>query len=322
LNQAANDYDQIKDLGGPYDALIASAAETHGVPYDLLHKQLFKESSFNPKAVSPTGPRGIGQFTRATGNAYGLLTDDDFFDPTKSIDAAARYMKDNLRLAGGDELKALLYYNQGAGKSGQAQAAAYDRGDFSGVSEEAVKYLRGLADVTNTGRRAELDSYSGSYVAPAGIEKEPTAVPGGQPDSQASLNFAGVDVAPRATPFAQKLYETTGSTEERGQGGLFEGTKAAAEEGIKTSVLGMMVRAATQNQNANFMQTYTMMRDVFNDPMQNGRLSDWTDADYDKLRTSGLDPQFYDVVLRGYRENFDQNLELALENQKLVKCCR
>lgn len=54
-------------------------------------------------------------------------------------------------------------------------------------------------------------------------------------------------------------------------------------------------------------------------PMQNGRLSDWTDADYDKLRTSGLDPQFYDVVLRGYRENFDQNLQLALDNQKLVK---
>lgn len=321
-NQSANDYAQIKDLGGPYDALIASACEAHGVPYDLLHKQLFKESSFNPMAVSPTGPRGLGQFTRATGKAYGLLTDDDFFDPTKSIDAAARYMKDNLKLARGDELKALLYYNQGAGKSGQAQAAAYDRGDFSGVSEEAVKYMRDLADVTNTGRSAELGAYvkpDGGYEAPAGIEKEPTAVPGGQPDSQASLNFAGVDVAPRATPFAQKLYETTGSTEERGEGGLFEGTKAAAEEGIKTSVLGMMVRAATQNQNANFMQTYTMMRDVFNDPMQNGRLSDWTDADYDKLRSSGLDPQFYDVVLRGYRENFDQNLQLALDNQKLVK---
>lgn len=317
-----NGYSRIKDEGGPYDALIASACEAHGVPYDLLHKQLFKESSFNPMAVSPTGPRGLGQFTRATGKAYGLLTDDDFFDPTKSIDAAARYMKDNLKLARGDELKALLYYNQGAGKSGQAQAAAYDRGDFSGVSEEAVKYMRDLADVTNTGRSAELGAYvkpDGGFEAPAGIAKEPTAVPGGQPNSQASLGFTGVDVAPQATPFAQKLYETTGSTKERGEGGLFEGTKAAAEEGIKTSVLGMMVRAATQNQNANFMQTYTMMRDVFNDPMQNGRLSDWTDGDYDKLRNSGLDPQFYDVVLRGYRENFDQNLQLALENQKLVK---
>ncbi|APQ13509.1 hypothetical protein BJP27_19145 [Pseudomonas oryzihabitans] len=87
-NQAANDYNHIKNIGGPYDALIASAAETHGVPYDLLHKQLFEESSFNPMAVSPTGPRGLGQFTRVTGKAYGLLTDDDFFNPTKSIDAA------------------------------------------------------------------------------------------------------------------------------------------------------------------------------------------------------------------------------------------
>jgi len=314
-----NGYSRIKDEGGPYDALIASACEAHGVPYDLLHKQLFKESSFNPMAVSPTGPRGLGQFTRATGKAYGLLTDDDFFDPTKSIDAAARYMKDNLRLARGDELKALLYYNQGAGKSGQAQAAAYDRGDFSGVSEEAVKYMRDLADVTNTGRSAELGAYEGSYAPPAGIEKGPTAVPGGQPDSLASLSFAGVDVAPRVTPFAQKLYETTGSTKERDDVGLFDGSGVAAEAGIKTSVLGMMVRAASHNQNADFRQTFTKVQDLFNPRLLIDGVADWTDEDYDKLRASGLDPQYYDVILRGHRENFSQNLQLAKENQKLME---
>ena len=83
------DYDKVKAQGSPFDSLIQDAANAHGVSYDLLHKQLFAESSFNPKAKSPTGPRGIGQFTKATGKAYGLLSDEDFYDPAKSIDAAA-----------------------------------------------------------------------------------------------------------------------------------------------------------------------------------------------------------------------------------------
>lgn len=52
-NQSANDYAQIKDLGGPYDVLIASAAETHGVPYDLLHKQLFRNPASAPGLSAP-----------------------------------------------------------------------------------------------------------------------------------------------------------------------------------------------------------------------------------------------------------------------------
>ena len=54
------DYAQVKAAGSPFDSLIQTAAADYGVPYDLLHKQIFKESSFNPNAVSPTGPRGLG----------------------------------------------------------------------------------------------------------------------------------------------------------------------------------------------------------------------------------------------------------------------
>ena len=127
-------YEKRKAEGGPYDSLIQTAAANHGVSYDLLHKQLFKESSFNPNAKSPTGPRGLGQFTKATGLAYGLEHEEDFYNPEKSIDAAARHMRDNIQIAGGDELKALLLYNQGGGRVGRKQLEAYDRGDFSGVA--------------------------------------------------------------------------------------------------------------------------------------------------------------------------------------------
>lgn len=72
------EYAKAKSTGSPYDVSIQRAAEAHGVSYDFLHKQLFMESRFNPKAKSPTGPRGLGQFTTATGKAYGLETEEDF----------------------------------------------------------------------------------------------------------------------------------------------------------------------------------------------------------------------------------------------------
>lgn len=332
-----NEYEKIKAQGGPFDPLIQNAADTYGVSYALLHKQIFKESSFNPKAVSPTGPRGLAQMTRATGMAYGLVHDEDFFDPAKSIDAAARHMRDSIHIAGGDELKALLLYNQGGGRVGRSQLQAYDKGDFSGVSPEGLKYMSDLMDVTNTGKKAELDTFvkpASGFEAPAGIEAQPTAVPGGGPEGSASLGFEGEDIAPVAPSFAQELYEKNGLREEPDEDALFWGTKVVAGEALETSVLGMMVRAATANPEADFSKTYSMIEDLFNDPFAGGYyttgrlkgtrryrdpLTDWTDEEFDKLRSSGLDPQYYDVVLRGKRENFDDNLNLALGNQKLAQ---
>lgn len=142
-----NEYAKAKAEGSPYDVSIQRAAEAHGVSYDFLHKQLFMESRFDPKAKSKTGPRGIGQFTGATGAAYGLLTDEDFYDPEKSIDAAARHLKDNLTASGGDYLEAALLYNQGGGRLGRPQVAALKEGRMENISPEGMKYMRNLADV-------------------------------------------------------------------------------------------------------------------------------------------------------------------------------
>ena len=129
----------------PYESLMHTIALEQGINFDLWQDQIQLESSFNPNAVSPTGPRGLGQFTKATGNAYGLKTDADFFDPEKSLRASARYMADNVRDSNGDELRALLLYNQGAGPNGRPQLAAYDRGEFSGIGKEGLDYMRRLS---------------------------------------------------------------------------------------------------------------------------------------------------------------------------------
>ena len=318
-------YAVIKSQGGPFDDLIKQSADTHGVSYELLHKQLFMESSFNPAAVSPTGPRGLGQFTRATGRAYGLVNDEDFFDPAKSIEAAARHMKDNLRAAGGDELKALLIYNQGAGRLGRPQLEAYDRGDLNGVSEEGRNYLKNMLDVAQTGNKEPFMKYTSpktpsGFEAPAGLSDETSgAQPWASPYTGTSLEFEGKDVPGKATSFAENLMETTGRTEDTDGKGIFEGTGQAIKDEMKMSPLGVAIRAASINDEADFSETISMLLDLINDPLDKGVMEDWTEDDFDKVRSSGLDPQFYDVVLRGRKENFESNLALAKQNQELAR---
>ena len=48
-----------------FDGYFKTSADTHGVSYELLRKVGWNESRFNAKAVSPTKPRGVMQFTKA-----------------------------------------------------------------------------------------------------------------------------------------------------------------------------------------------------------------------------------------------------------------
>jgi hypothetical protein len=93
----------------PFRDSIARAAASHGVSAALLAAQLLAESNFDPRAVSPTGARGIAQFMPATAAAYGLA---DPFDAGAAIDAQARLMADLLDRFGSARL-ALAAYNAG-----------------------------------------------------------------------------------------------------------------------------------------------------------------------------------------------------------------
>jgi membrane-bound lytic murein transglycosylase D len=65
-----------------------------GVPPELVWIAEV-ESSFNPRAQSPVGARGLFQFMPATAKHYGLSTFpfDERTDPAKSARAAAQYLK-------------------------------------------------------------------------------------------------------------------------------------------------------------------------------------------------------------------------------------
>jgi hypothetical protein len=90
--------------------LIETHAERNNLPKDFFARLIWKESRFDPNAVSPAGAEGIAQFMPGTAAMRGL---DDSFDIEKAIPASARYL---------GELKS------GFGNLGLA-AAAYNAGE-------------------------------------------------------------------------------------------------------------------------------------------------------------------------------------------------
>lgn len=69
---------------------IERAASGHGLDPHFLARLLWKESLFEPAAISPVGAQGIAQFMPETARIVGL---DDPFNPAKAIVAAAGYLR-------------------------------------------------------------------------------------------------------------------------------------------------------------------------------------------------------------------------------------
>jgi hypothetical protein len=96
-----------------YHPAIRAAASRYAVDPHLLWTIAYLETRFRPTLVSPRGARGLMQFIPATGRRYGLLTRADFHDPLRSINAAARYVRDLYTLFDGRIDLVLAAYNAG-----------------------------------------------------------------------------------------------------------------------------------------------------------------------------------------------------------------
>lgn len=120
--------------------LIEEAALRQKLPPGFLAKLIWKESRFDPNAISPVGAEGIAQFMPFTADAWGLRNS---FDPQTAIDASSRL---------------LGYLSRGYGNLGLA-AAAYNAGEGrvdrwrsgkSGLPAETQDYVYSI-----TGHRAK-----------------------------------------------------------------------------------------------------------------------------------------------------------------------
>ncbi|MDT8880124.1 membrane-bound lytic murein transglycosylase MltF [Halomonas saccharevitans] len=68
-----------------------AAADETGMPADLLAALAYQESHWDPRAVSPTGVRGIMMLTQNTAKSLGVA---NRLDPAEAIDGGARYLAD------------------------------------------------------------------------------------------------------------------------------------------------------------------------------------------------------------------------------------
>lgn len=332
--------------GSPYDGLMRQIAEKYEINYDLWHKQIYLESSFNPKAKSSANARGLGQFVPATGKAYGLLTEADFYDPEKSLDASARHFKDLVEAYKGDELKAMLAYNQGAGRIGRSSLEAYDKGDFSKIRAEGFNYMTLLADKAKNGRNDFLDFVGVPSSQPRESELTPTSdmqfgsIEEGTKDWQHSwgsglraqspqpleykldsaagymnIGFGtGEESFGRDVTIREQYWNKEGRETADGSFRAFENTGTVAKESLKTSFLGSAVRIYKGQPDYENSGGLAALKDILK--TSENPDAGWAPTDYERWRERGVQPSYYHVIARGDRSQEDANIAFALETQQ------
>ncbi|QAX09753.1 lytic transglycosylase domain-containing protein [Klebsiella pneumoniae] len=100
----------LRAMAGEFGSLEGK----YGLPAGLLSSVAATESGGDPFAESKAGAKGLFQFMPGTAKDMGLKG-RDVFDPHKSADAAARYLRYLLEATGGDLEKTLASYNWGLG---------------------------------------------------------------------------------------------------------------------------------------------------------------------------------------------------------------
>src|ERR1700732_3841243 len=91
---------------------LAAAAAQNDLPTNFFARLIWRESRFDPSAVSRAGAQGVAQFMPATANWRGLSNP---FDPLEAIAESAKLLRDLRRECGNLGLAAAAY-NAGSGR--------------------------------------------------------------------------------------------------------------------------------------------------------------------------------------------------------------
>ena len=98
------------------NTIVKAAGAKHGLDPDFVASVVHAESSFNAKAVSPKGARGLMQLMPKTAEQLGVK---DSFDPAANVDGGTKYLRALLDQYNGDVPKALAAYNAGTQRVAQ-----------------------------------------------------------------------------------------------------------------------------------------------------------------------------------------------------------
>lgn len=142
---------------------ICSAADASarnvGLDSNFLVRLLWKESMFDPNAVSPKGAQGIAQFMPGTAEMRGLA---DPFDPVAAVDASATYLAELKKLFGNLGLAAAAY------NAGEERVRRWKAGK-GGMPDETQDYV---AFITGKDVEAWRDDAAAHAIPAVGAGKD------------------------------------------------------------------------------------------------------------------------------------------------------
>ncbi|MBF0109492.1 MAG: lytic transglycosylase domain-containing protein [Magnetococcales bacterium] len=127
---------------GKYETIIQKASQRYGVDADLIRSVIQVESSFNPRAVSPSGAKGMMQLMPGTARELGVK---DPFDPEQNIMGGTSYLSRLLDRYDGNVRSALAAYNWGMGNLERKPVAA-----MPGETRQYVSKIMGMMDQDTT----------------------------------------------------------------------------------------------------------------------------------------------------------------------------
>jgi soluble lytic murein transglycosylase-like protein len=98
----------------PYDAIIANQAAANGVPVELVHRIIVRESRYQPRLIGRGGAIGLMQIKLPTARGVGYTgTAQGLRDPETNLTYGIRYLAGAYRTANGNHNRAVAYYAGG-----------------------------------------------------------------------------------------------------------------------------------------------------------------------------------------------------------------
>jgi soluble lytic murein transglycosylase-like protein len=104
------------------DSMIARHAAANGLPVDLVHRVVTRESGYNPRARNGSN-LGLMQIKHATARGVGYAGPAaGLMDPETNLTYAVRYLAGAYRAAGGNANRAVALYASGYHRRGAPRA--------------------------------------------------------------------------------------------------------------------------------------------------------------------------------------------------------
>jgi soluble lytic murein transglycosylase-like protein len=111
-----------------YEEMVARHAQANGVPVELVHRVIVRESRYRPGLVGHGGAVGMMQIKLATARGLGYTgTAEGLRDPETNLTYAVKYLAGAYRAANGDQNRAVAYYAGGYYYAAKRQRMAHSR---------------------------------------------------------------------------------------------------------------------------------------------------------------------------------------------------